>query len=71
MYSNGTFLYANHITHIQKPPYNVHVCIEVTGVFSGENNTLLVVCIPTHKPSLNWKNTGKCIYLPFDIILRL
>ncbi len=55
MHSNSTFLHTNYIIHSQKLSilYNIHICIEVTSIFSDKYNILLVICIPTYKPSLH------------------
>jgi hypothetical protein len=66
MLSNGTYLHANYNIHIlMLSVLHTHlVCIELAGVFSSEYDTLLVGLRDFHKPSLRWRDIGKCIRLP-------
>jgi hypothetical protein len=67
---NSSYLHGIYIIHILMllVIHILLVCMEVAGVSSGEYDTLLDVCSPLHKSPLHWNDTGKCIYLPFDII---
>src|SRR5581483_5078815 len=71
MLLNGTYLHANYNIHILMLSvlYTHLVCIELAGAFSSEYDILLVAYFHLHRQSLHRRDTGKCIYFPFDIIL--